>query len=41
MVMQYPLGRELVLDSATTSAVGIVCTAPAIVNVAAYIVWEE
>jgi hypothetical protein len=41
MVMQYPLGRELVLDSATTSAVGIVCTAPAAVNVAAYLVWEE
>jgi hypothetical protein len=41
MVLQYPLGREIVLDNATTSAVGIVCTAPATVNVLAYIVWEE
>ncbi len=41
MVMQYPLGREIVLDSATTSGLAIECTAPAIVNCQAYVVWEE
>lgn len=41
IVIQYPLGREPVLDNATTSRIGIVCTAPATVNAVAYIVWEE
>lgn len=41
IVIQYPLGREPVLDNATTSRIGIECTAPAAVNAAAYIVWEE
>lgn len=41
IAMQYPLGREIVLSAATTSRIGIECTAPAIVNVAAYLVWEE
>ncbi len=41
MVLQYPLGREIVLDNATTSGLAIECTAPATVNVDAYIVWEE
>jgi hypothetical protein len=41
MVMQYPLGREISLDNATTSGFAIEATAPAIVNVLAYVVWEE
>lgn len=41
IVVQYPLGREPVLDNATTSIVCIEVTADAIVNVTAYIVWEE
>ena len=41
MVMQYPLGREIVLDNATTSRFAIEATAPDAVNALAYIVWEE
>lgn len=41
IVVQYPLGREPVLDNATTSRLGIECNAPAAVNASAYIVWEE
>lgn len=41
VVVQYPLGREVVLDNATTSIVCIECTAPAGVNALAYMVWEK
>ena len=41
IVVQYPLGREIVLDNATTSILCIECTAPAIVNAEAYMVWEK
>jgi hypothetical protein len=39
--MQFPLGREIVLDNATTSRLGIDVLAPAAVNVTAYLCWEE
>ncbi len=38
---QFPLGREPGLDSATTSCIGIEVVAPAVVNLVAYIMWEE
>lgn len=38
---QYMPGREVGLDNSTTSRIGIVCTAPAGVNVAAYLIWQE
>ncbi len=41
VIVQYPLGREIVLDNATTSILCIEVTAPAVVNANAYIVWEE
>lgn len=41
IVVQYPLGREPTLDNATGSIMCIECTAPATVNVLAYLVWEE
>jgi hypothetical protein len=41
MVLQYPLGREIVLDNSASTGLAIECTAPATVNVDAYIVWEE
>lgn len=41
LVIQYPLGREIVLDNATTSILCIEVTAPAVVNALAYVVWEE
>lgn len=41
IAIQYPLGREITLDSATSSRIGIEVTAPAIVNAVAYLVWEE
>lgn len=41
VVIQYPLGRELVVDNATGSIVCIEVTAPATVNAEAYLVWEE
>lgn len=41
IVIQYPLGREPVIDNATTSRIGIDATAPATVNAVAYLVWEE
>lgn len=41
IVMQYPMGREIGLDSSASAGLAIVCTAPAVVNVHAYIVWEE
>lgn len=41
IIVQYPLGREITIDNATTSKLGIECTAPAAVNVVGYIVWEE
>lgn len=42
LVIQYPLGREpLIADGSTAHGIGIVCTAPAIVNVCAYMVFEE
>jgi len=41
IVIQYPLGREPVLDNAATSRIAIEATAPATVNCSAYLVWEE
>lgn len=41
IVVQYPLGREPVLDNATTSILCLEATAPAAVNSSAYLVWEE
>lgn len=41
LVVQYPLGREPVLDDSTSAGLGIECTAAAAVNVTAYVVWEE
>lgn len=41
IVVQYPLGREITLDNTTSNGLAIECTAPATVNVEAYIVWEE
>jgi len=41
IVIQYPLGREPVLDNAATSRIAIEATAPAVVNCSAYLVWEE
>lgn len=42
LVIQYPLGREpTISNGSTSSGLAIVATAPAIVNVVAYVVWEE
>lgn len=41
IVVQYPLGREIVLDNATTSIVCLEVLADANVNATGYIVWEE
>jgi hemolysin activation/secretion protein len=41
IIMQYPLGREPVLDNASTSRIGIDVLAPAAVNACATLVWEE
>lgn len=41
MVLQYPLGREIVVDNSASTGLAIECTAPATVNAACYIVWEE
>jgi hypothetical protein len=41
IVIQYPLGREPVIDNAATSRVAIDVLAPAAVNCTAYLVWEE
>jgi hypothetical protein len=41
IVIQYPLGREIVIDDATTDGFALECTAPAVVNASAYVVWEE
>lgn len=41
LIIQYPLGREPTLDDATTSRIAVEANAPAVVNCAAYIVWEE
>lgn len=41
VVIQYPLGREVVVDNSTGSIVCIEVTAPAVVNAEAYLVWEE
>lgn len=41
IIIQYPLGREPVLDNATTSRIGIDVLAPAAVNCTAYMVFEE
>jgi hypothetical protein len=38
---EYILGKEIVLDAATTSRLAITCTAPAAVDCVAYIVWDE
>lgn len=40
-VKEYPLGYEPVIDSATTSRIAIVVTAPAVVNAVAWIRWGE
>lgn len=41
MFIQYPLGREPVLDNTASNGIAIEVTAPAAVNAEAYIVWEE
>lgn len=41
LVMQYPLGREIVIDNSTTGGLTIECTAPSAVDCTAYFVWEE
>lgn len=40
-VMQYPLGQEPVIDSATSSRLAIVVTAPAVVNAVGWMRWSE
>lgn len=40
-VIQYPLGDEPIIDSDTASRMAIVVTAPAIVNVVAWMRWRE
>lgn len=42
LVLQYPLGREPVIsDGSTAQGIGVVVTAPAVVNCVAYMVFEE
>lgn len=41
IVIQYPLGREIVIDNATGSILCIEVLAPATVDCVAYVVWEE
>lgn len=41
VLIQYPLGREIILDDAATSRLGIEVTAPAVVNAVGHLVWEE
>ena len=41
LVVQYPLGREIVLDNSASAGLAIEVLAPAAVNCSAYIVWEE
>lgn len=41
MVLQYPLGREIVVDNSASTGLAIECTAPATVNVLCWISWEE
>jgi len=41
LVMEYPPGREPVLQAATSSRLGVIVTAGAAVNAHAFIVWEE
>ena len=42
LVIQYPLGREpIISDGSTAQGIGVVVTAPAIVNCVAYMVFEE
>lgn len=41
MVLQYPLGREIVIDNSASTGLAIECTAPAAVNVSCTICWEE
>jgi hypothetical protein len=38
IIMQYPLGREIIVDSATTARVGLVVTATQTCNAVAYLV---
>lgn len=40
-VMQYPMGLEPIIDSDTASRVGIIVTAPAVVNAVATLKWVE
>ena len=37
----FELGREPCIDNATTSRIGVECTAPATVNVVGYLAFEE
>ena len=41
IVIQYPLGREPVIDNDATSRLAVDVLAPAAVNATAYLVWEE
>jgi hypothetical protein len=41
LVIQWPLGREPGLDNTTSNGIAFDCTAPAVVNADAYLVWEE
>jgi hypothetical protein len=41
IVMQYPLGREIVVDADTANGITIECNAPQAVDCVAYFVWEE
>jgi hypothetical protein len=41
IVREYPPGREPMLTNATSSRLGIRCTAPAVCNAVAWIQWEE
>ena len=41
LMVEYPPGREPIIDSATSSRIAVVATAPAIVNAVAFIHWEE
>lgn len=41
LVIQWPLGREPGLDNSSSAGIAFEVTAPAVVNVSAYVVWEE
>jgi hypothetical protein len=41
VIREYPPGREPIVTNATSSRIGIRCTAPAVCNAVAWIQWEE